>query len=135
MSRDLRTIMTASDFITGLSPEQTEAFVAIRDEIHAQTGAQNAELAAKFATDRVAYDEMIAAAKAEAAAAVAKRDELIALQTSLISQAAQHFADGNIDGVKAVLLAAQQPDKDRKIAEAQAAVVLAQANLDAANAL
>lgn len=135
--------MTQEDFLKSLSPEQTEAFVAIRDAIHVANGEQNAELTTAKQAEVDAANAERDAARVDKEKATQERDDAIAASEKAAAAQASALAarDSTVELLKSIraLLAQQDASLDAAIVEAaksnkEKELAAAQAEFDAAQA-
>jgi len=99
--------MTQQQFLDSLTPEQSSAFIAIRDAIMASNAVAMKELG-----------DMLAAANATAATHTAERDAL----ADIIARAKQCHSSGDHAALEAMFIEAAKSDEQKALEAAEAKV-------------
>ena len=115
--------MTHAEFLNSLTPEQTDAFVSIRDEIQATNAAAMGELSAAKDLEISA----LTATVADQAAQITMLTADLEAANKTISDSKALYVSGNHEAIDAMI-------KDSEMTQLQKDIAVAQAEADAANA-
>ncbi len=117
--------MNNEQFLTSLTPEQSPAFILLRDEIMAANLLQNKELGAVKDAEIDGLKSKLADNDNTIVQLTTERDAL----KSLLAQAKQLYVDQNHDALAALIIETDKPAKQKALEEAQAELEAAQAKL------